>query len=85
MLFEDEDAAARFDRDHFRSLPANITFGIDANGVSQAELIESLNLPTSDLPIFVIADSFNRVVFVTQGYNIGLGDQLLDTISKLTE
>lgn len=85
VLFEDDDAAARFDRDHFRSLPANITFGIDTGGVSQAELIESLNLPSSDLPIFVIADSFNRVVFVTQGYNIGLGDQLLDTISKLTE
>ena len=35
------------------------------------------------LPIFIIADTFNRVMFVSQGYTIGLGDQLMKVIHKL--
>ena len=85
VLFPDADAAARFDKGHFKSLPSNLTFGIDTDGVSLNELCQSLNLPNSDLPVFVIADSFNRVVFATQGYTIGLGDKLLDTLSKIKE
>ena len=37
----------------------------------------------SQLPIFIIADTFNRVVFVSQGYTIGLGEQLMKVIHKL--
>lgn len=85
VLFTDEDSASRFNRDHFGSLPANLAFGIDSDSRSLNELKESLNMPTTGLPVFVIADSFNRVVFATQGYNIGLGDKLLDILSKLRE
>ena len=35
------------------------------------------------LPIFVIADTFNRVVFSSQGYTIGLGEQMERVIKKL--
>ena len=35
------------------------------------------------LPIFLIADTFNRVVFESHGYTIGLGDRLLHTIHQL--
>lgn len=83
VLFGDEDSASRFDKGHYKSLPANLTFGVDTGQTSLNELKQSLNLPTSDLPIFVIADSFNRVVFAIQGYNIGLGDQILDVLSKI--
>lgn len=37
----------------------------------------------STLPVFVIADSFNRVVFIQQGYTIGLGEQLIQVKRKL--
>ena len=37
----------------------------------------------SSLPIFIITDTFNRVVFVSQGYTIGLGEQLMRTIRGL--
>ena len=36
-----------------------------------------------NLPIFLIADTFNRVVFVSQGYTIGLGEQMMNVIHKL--
>jgi hypothetical protein len=43
-----------------------------------------MNLSNSDiLPMFIIADTFNRVVFVSQGYTIGLGEQLMKTIHGL--
>jgi len=35
------------------------------------------------LPVFIIADTFNRVVFVSQGYTIGLGEQLMKTVEGL--
>ena len=35
------------------------------------------------LPMFFVADTFNRVVFVSQGYTIGMGEQLQTVIRKL--
>lgn len=77
ILFADEDSYRRFDHKAFPSLPKCVTFGIDTGGTSLRELSESLNLPSRALPIAVIADSFNRVVFASQGYAIGLPDTLL--------
>ena len=39
--------------------------------------------PQGGLPVVLIADTFNRVVFASQGYTIGLGEQLLKTIHGL--
>ena len=47
--------------------------------ISAATKLQNANT----LPIFIIADTFNRVVFVSQGYTIGLGDQLMKVIHKL--
>jgi hypothetical protein len=38
---------------------------------------------TGDYPVFFIADTFNRVVWCSQGYTIGLGDQILKIAKKL--
>lgn len=35
------------------------------------------------LPVFLIGDTFNRVVFESHGYTIGLGDRFLHTIHQL--
>ena len=64
-------------------LPLTTVWGCDIDGAIRDELIASLHLPTSALPIFVVADSFNRVVYVSQGYTIGLGDQLIKVIKQL--
>ena len=44
---------------------------------------ENMKLSPDNLPIFVIADTSNRIVFISQGYTIGLGEQLMKTIHKL--
>ena len=38
---------------------------------------------TSARPVFFVADTFNRIVWYSQGYTIGLGEQLLGAARKL--
>ena len=61
----------------------NLNLGIDANGSIQEQIVREMKLTNVSLPIFIIADTFNRVVFCSQGYTIGLGEQLVKTINQL--
>ena len=84
LLFPDEKGYNSFDPKEFGDLPNTITYGIDADNHIQKEIASAMKLQnTSQLPIFIIADTFNRVVFVSQGYTIGLGEQLMKVIHKL--
>ena len=67
----------------FPSLPANVVFGTDINSTNLNEITTNLNLTTSERPIFIVADTFNRVVFVSQGYTIGLGETLTDILHRI--
>lgn len=84
LLFPDQKGFDNFDPKEFGALPATITYGIDTDGTIQKEIAQAMKLQNAHtLPIFIIADTFNRVVFVSQGYTIGLGDQLMKVIHKL--
>lgn len=84
LLFPDEKGYNSFDPKEFGELPNTITYGIDADNHIQKEIASAMKLQNaSQLPIFIIADTFNRVVFVSQGYTIGLGEQLMKVIHKL--
>ena len=61
----------------------NLHCGIDIDGSIQNQIIQEMKLANATLPIFIIADTFNRVVFCSQGYTIGLGEQLIKTIHQL--
>ena len=47
------------------------------------QIVDAMKLNQSTLPVFIIADTFNRVVFVSQGYTIGLGEQLMKVVHGL--
>ena len=84
LLFEDEAAAQKFRVSEFPGLPKNIIFGIDKNAAIRKQVVENMKLKNANLlPIFTISDTFNRVVWISQGYTIGLGEQLEAVISKL--
>lgn len=84
LLFPDEKGYKNFDPKEFGDLPGTITYGLDIDGVIQKEMATAMKLQNANtLPIFLIADTFNRVVFVSQGYTIGLGEQLMKVIHKL--
>ncbi len=83
MLLRDEDEFSRFDASLYPNLPSTLTLGADIDGAIAKELKENLELSDGELPIVVVADTFNRVVYVATGYAIGTGDRLLDLLSRL--
>lgn len=83
LLLDSPESAARFRRDVFPNLPKNVVFGIDNGGRSRAEILASLNMDSAVDPVFVVADTFNRVVWVSTGYTIGMDEQLLNILSRV--
>ena len=84
LLFPDEESYKKFDASEFGDLPKTIIYGWDIDQKNQKEMVTAMKLKQANtLPIFLIADTFNRVVFVSQGYTIGLGAQMMQVIHKL--
>lgn len=82
-LFKNQTAYNSYTRQPIEGLPSTMRFGIDLNGEVVKELSGKLDLQGNNLPLFIVCDTFNRVVFVSQGYNINLGEMLLKTIRQL--
>ncbi len=84
LLFESENEALKYRQEHYGTLPSNIIYGIDRDGNIRRQIAESMKLQSdAQLPIFILADTFNRVMFCSQGYTIGLGEQLTKVINNL--
>lgn len=82
FVFQDEESLKNFKMKSFNDLPSNITFGIE-NGTMLSEAISNMKLQNRSLPIFLIANSNNEVVFVLQGYTIGLGEQIVKVLHRI--
>ena len=84
LLFEDEASAKKFKPEEFPGLPKSVIFGIDKDGALRKQIAANMKLTNKTLlPIFFISDTFNRVVYISQGYTIGLGEQMETVIKKL--
>jgi len=71
-------------------LPSTIVLGLDSEGAVQKGIEQGMKVgpasasgAPSRLPLVILADSFNRVFFISEGYTIGLGEQLAATVAKL--
>lgn len=84
LLFEQASDAQKFELASY-ALPSNVSLGVDRDGKIAAQILQSLGKPDTEeeLPIFVIADSFNRIVYFSSGYTIGLGGRLSDLLGRL--
>ena len=82
FVFSDKEEYDKFKLKNFNELPNDIVYGLD-DGTIRDDLVESLHLDNDSRPIFIIANANSEVVFVKQGYTIGLGEQLLKEIAKL--
>ena len=84
LLFPSEEDYAKFRPQDFPGLPKNLVYGIDKGAAIQQQIAKQMKLANDEiLPMFIIGDTFNRVVFVSQGYTIGLGEQMMKIIHKL--
>jgi transglutaminase-like putative cysteine protease len=86
LLFENEAEAQKYRQEHFGTLPKNIIYGIDKDGSIRHQIAQEMKLENeTSLPVFILADTFNRVLFCSQGYTIGLGEQLNKVINNLNK
>lgn len=70
FFFQNEDDFKNFTLKNFNDLPQNIVFEINQD------------IPTTNLPIFLIFNEKDEVIFESKGYTIGLGEQLLRHFSE---
>ena len=84
LLFEDAEAAAKFSEADYDTLPSTVVYGIDSGGKIRRQIAHAMKMDDdAQLPLFLIADTFNRVVFQSQGYTIGLGEQMVKVVKTL--
>ena len=84
LLFENENEAQKYRQENFGILPKNIIYGIDRDGSIRRQIAQEMKLQNeTQLPMFILADTFNRVLFCSQGYTIGLGEQFIKVINNL--
>ena len=76
LVFRNQSEADRFNIADFPELPSNVVFGVDVDGQIVSEM-------QGTLPVVKIADTFNRVVYESEGYTIGIGESLVKAIKKL--
>ena len=83
LLFENEMEAQKYRQENYGTLPKNIIYGIDSDGNISQQIAQEMKLQSdTQLPMFILADTFNRVMFCSQGYTIGLGEKLNKVISN---
>lgn len=83
VIFASEADRARFHSENY-NFPSTVTFGVDSDGSMKKMIEEEMKLDAkAQLPYVLVADTFNRVVFFTNGYSIGLDDKLAKTFAKL--
>lgn len=84
LLFPSRATYEKYQSAPIEGLPSTVVFGIDADGSIEAAIRQEMKLQAGTrLPVFIVADTFNRVVFESHGYTIGMGDQLLHTVHGL--
>lgn len=86
MLFPtwEEFQSFRSHRQDFDRLPDNFVFGVADPETVEAMHIQELTHGSQELPILLMGDTFNRVVWFQQGYTIGIVDQIMSVIRQLT-
>lgn len=85
VLFPSMDELQRFRSQaaEFAHLPATVHLGVDVESACLQDLTASGLIHSTELPVVLIADTFNRVVLRTQGYTIGIGERLARTAKQI--
>ena len=82
FIFSDKENYDKFKLKNFSELPEGIVYGLDEGSIRD-EIVDGLHLNVESRPIFIIANANSEVVFVKQGYTIGLGEQMLKVMAKM--
>ena len=81
VLNSNEDGCSRC-AEYLREIN-DISFGTDPDGKVLGIVYDGCKPESESLPVFIIADSFGRVVYYSQGYNTSLAEQLRHCLTSL--
>ena len=82
FIFSSKEDYDKFMLKSFSELPDGIIYGLD-DGTIRDDMMQCMRLGNDSRPIFIIANASSEVVFLKQGYTIGLGEQLLKVMAKI--
>lgn len=83
FVFRDKDNLAKFNRSDFRSFPATIDWGYDTDGKLLERLTTGLGIQQAEhFPLVVLLNAKGEVVFLSQGYRVGLGTQIMNVMNR---
>lgn len=84
FLLNEKKLTPAFKPANFKGLPAQSTFAFDTgdNLLKQVEKLKSRSLG-NNLPVIVIADKAGNLVYFSEGYKIGIGEQLAKEINRM--
>ena len=60
----------------------NVVFGTDVDGRTASMIKSGMHSNGANLPLIVVADSFGRIIYFSQGYNTSLESQLLKVLAQ---
>lgn len=83
LMYGSEQEYGKYLSDGFPEVPDGVHFGIDRDWKVLEAICRELRLEDVEYPVFVIADSFGRIVYVSQGYNIGTAEQMARLVKGL--
>lgn len=83
LLFSNEAEFERYGKSPVCELPSNVVLGVDLQQGIEKEMVENLRMEPHKRPMLVLGDTFNRVVFSSQGYDTSLGQRLLRAIHAI--
>ena len=84
LIFPDKEQLAKFRFQDFPALPNTVRFGLDNAVALQKAMAEGGQLGDPDqLPIVILANTDGKVYFSSQGYTIGMGEQLMKAVHNL--
>ena len=67
----------------FGPAPRNAVYGTDTDGKIAEMLASGAGFDSFRLPVIAVGDSFGRIVYISQGYNTSLAEDLRNVLKKL--
>jgi hypothetical protein len=84
FLFGKDKVSASFKPSNFPNLPAQSMFAYDKGARMLAEIEQQRNRKSGEnLPVIIITDKNGNLVYYSEGYKIGIGEQIAKAIAPL--
>ncbi|MDR2928789.1 MAG: Ig-like domain-containing protein [Cytophagaceae bacterium] len=81
FMIPDDKALNSFDASAFKNLPAQSVFGIDANRTLLKGVANTLQIDSGEnFPLTLFLNSNGGILFHSEGYRIGIGENIVKTI-----